>query len=166
MFLQKLDNNNGHSALNFVTVILMLMVLTAGLLDLLNIVVVRSALNREAAIITEHCMIQSGFRASVPSDWTQVYDNGDYWTSGTAKEYFVKGMKKTTVNPDTLKIQLGGRDIVPGADVIIAYQESSEIVAKCKYSYSYLKPFGLKEPVELKVTNPVTGFWIHKNNRV
>lgn len=174
MILKKIQNDDsGHSVINFVTVVLVIMCLSCAFLDLTNLVRLRSVVTRASTMLVEHCTVQSGFDATTPDDWREVYKNLDYWTSTIAYNQAKSVLSKTNANKDTIKVTLKNNttgstiNLSPGNPCLMQFQEEGELTVECKYYLGYLKAFGLqRKEFTCKVTNPVVAFWVHKTTTI
>ena len=155
------DNNRGDIPLSFVFVVLTLMILCCGFLDLFNIFRLKSVMVKEAQVVTAACINQSGFKSSVPKDWTDVFGE----TLGK-KNYLTS--TKDTMEQITLKLDAGGtKKIESNKDCTMQHNSSGTLIFKCAYNLKYLSSMGLlKDGLICEVSNPVVGFWVHKNSQI
>lgn len=171
--LKKISDNNdnrGHSIINFVMVVIVIMVIGCGFLDMINLVRLKSIVNAQANIYASAAVQQSGFRKDIPSDWKSVYGDNctNYITKSNAVNSFKTAISHTNGIDKTCRITLGGKNLASeSGDVVIAWQEESEIVCSVDYHLDYLDAFGLiNETFVCKTAHKVVGFWIHKTTQI
>ena len=161
MLLEKIENNErGHSGLNFVVIMFMLMCLICAFMDLMDMARIKSMTSSQANLLGFHACIQSGFKSNVPADWIQFYgDNGKYLTSVKAIDNLNKLSKKTRAI--STKATLGGTNL--SSSPVINWRDESVLTVESKFQLKYLTAFGLMNDVYTHTSSyDVIGYWVHK----
>lgn len=161
MLLEKIENNErGHSGLNFVVIMFMLMCLICAFMDLMDMARIKSMTSSQANLLGFHACVQSGFKSSVPADWIQFYgDNGKYMTSVEAVDNLSKLAKKTRAISS--KALLNGRNL--SYSPTLQWQEEGTLIVESKFQLKYLNAFGLITNVYTHTSEyDVVGYWVHK----
>lgn len=171
MFFKKIKNNQGFSALSFIFVLIILIVVVSGLLDFINIVRLKSVMLNQGNELAIAATNQSGFRGSIPQDWKDLYgtNSTNYVTKSKAISSFKEELSYTVANVETAKIELetvsGTYNLAtaPG-DVIIDWQKKAKLIISVSYEFKYLKAANIfSESLISKNTSDVVGFWVHKS---
>lgn len=171
--LKKLSNNNdnsGHSALNFIMTVVLIMVLGCGLLDLVNLVRLKSVVSQQANIYASAAVQQSGFKRNIPEDWKLVFGTNckNYITKTMAVNNFKNAIVKINGLENTCKIVFNNKNLATAtSDVIINWQDEATLTCSVDYKLTYLDAFGLIDTkFNCKSSHKVVGFWIHKTDKV
>ncbi len=159
MFKKLKNNNRGYSSINWMTLLIITMILLSALMDVANLGTVKMQLVQRVNYLANVGTIQGGFGGGKPHGWDWNFGGSvPYVTYNEAKDYFRAGFSKYGSG------SVSGVDInIPGT---VGYQQEGTVIGSVTFKPSFSRVLSNANSLRLTHEARFCGFWIYRNDTI